>query len=114
MSSGYNIRKTRLLRELIAMIKSKNNPYDLKVVDDYDCKKMTATNVGNANFDITLPDNWPFAAPRLTCTNGMQHTLFHPEREVCQKYLESLWTPTMTLNELLHKIAAEITAQTQA
>ncbi|TEB36212.1 UBC-like protein [Coprinellus micaceus] len=63
---------------------------------------------GTFNFNLTLPENFPFKAPTVTFTTKIYHPGINEEGAICVPVLRDEWKPTVTLTSVLNIVQEKL------
>ncbi|KAF8803511.1 ubiquitin-conjugating enzyme, partial [Phlegmacium glaucopus] len=63
---------------------------------------------GTFNFNLTLPQNYPFKAPTVTFTTKIYHPGINEEGAICVPVLRDEWKPSVTLSSVLSIIQEKV------
>ncbi|KAF8911122.1 ubiquitin-conjugating enzyme [Gymnopilus junonius] len=63
---------------------------------------------GTFNFNLSLPQNYPFKAPTVTFTTKIYHPGINEEGAICVPILRDEWKPAVTLSTVLCVIQEKV------
>jgi len=63
---------------------------------------------GTFNFNLSLPQNYPFKAPTVTFTTKIYHPGINEEGAICVPVLRDEWKPSVTLSSVLSIIQEKV------